>query len=410
MKSKNMTLMVVAIGCGLVAAFLTARLSGGSGPEMVDVLVAKKELPVGTLLEEKDFENSVTQAKHLKSSVPPDVITNMEELKGKKLNRTLKVGNFFAVGDVGADNGIKMPDGTFKYSVKTDMVKLASGFAQPGDHVDVILTESQPNGRAKSGIILRDMLVLSVDTRARRAETGEAVQQVNSVSLAVTPSQSLVLSSAEKRGEVKFLLRDPKNPDRLEIEASDKIPNFDKDANANATAPAIKTVAIIIAKAEVPLNTKITGDNFNDFFTTKEFPEEMVPPKAVKDPATVQGNYIANKLEADQILFNSWISKDAVETPKTVVEKQPVEPMPGMGDPEFLPVQPRETAQEQKHYPRKFGQIINNQTVWFLETAPGEFRRVDANASEKDLKDLPDSGTAPKPDKKGQNASGDRAA
>ena len=62
MKSKNMTLMVVAIGCGLVAAFLTARLSGGSSPEKIEVIVAKRELPVGTLLEEKELDTGLLVA------------------------------------------------------------------------------------------------------------------------------------------------------------------------------------------------------------------------------------------------------------------------------------------------------------------------------------------------------------
>jgi Flp pilus assembly protein CpaB len=405
MKSKNMTLMIVAIGCGLVAAFLTARLSGGSGPEMIDVIVAKKELPVGTLLDEKEFDNYVTQAKFLKTNVPQDVITNPEDLKGKKLNRTLKPGNFFAAGDVGADNGIRLPDGMYKYSIKIDMVKAASGFIQPGDHVDVILTEPLPNGKAKSGMMLRDMLVLSVDTRARRTEAGESVQQVNSVSLAVTSEQALFLSSAEKRGEVKLVLRDSKNADKHQIAAKTKIPGFDEDESPMQPAtPPVKTVAIIVAKADVPLNTLITKDNYDTYFTVREFTEETVPTKALKDAASVQGMFVVNKLEADQILFNTWLSKEMIEVPvKTVVVEKGMND-PQKGDPEFLPVQPRELAQEKPAYPRKFLQTINNQRVWFIETAPGEFRRAEDSAA--DLKDLPDS--TPK-SKKPENAQGDRA-
>ena len=133
---------------------------------MVEVLVAKKELPVGTLLEEKELENMVGVAKFPKSTLPSDVVMKVEDLKGKKLSRTLKANNFFSQGDVGADNGIKIPDGMFKYGLKTDLVKGGCGFLQAGDHVDVVLTETSHNGKVKSSMFLRDMLVLAVDDAA----------------------------------------------------------------------------------------------------------------------------------------------------------------------------------------------------------------------------------------------------
>ncbi len=151
MKSKNMTLMVVAIGCGLVAAFLTARLSGGSSPDKVEVIVAKKDLPVGTILEEKEMENLLGTIKFEKGTLPPDVIMNAEELKGKKLTRTLKQGNYFSATDVGTDSGIKIPEGMFQYAIKSDNVKAVAGFVQAGDKVDVILTETGSERQSQVG-------------------------------------------------------------------------------------------------------------------------------------------------------------------------------------------------------------------------------------------------------------------
>ena len=411
MKQKNMMLMVVAIGCGLVAAFLTARLSGGSKEDTVEVMVAKKELPVGTILDEKELENMIGTMKLPKSSVTPDTITNIEELRGKRLNRTLKEKNPFTQGDVALDSGIKLPEGMSKYSVKTDIVKLASGFAQAGDKVDVILTESQPNGKAKSGIILRDMLVLSVDRMARRPDGSEAVTQVNSVSLAVTPPQSLILSNAERRGDVKFLLRDPKNPDKNDIAVNENIPGFDKDTKANEpVAVPVKTISVVYAAKEVEVNTFITKDNFNDLFVVRNVPEEGVFGKPIMDPATLYEKYITNKMEADMPVRENWLSttKKEIEAPKTVIVEAPMKvgPMARIeADPEMLFVQPRE--QEKPLYPRKFEQIINNQRHYFVETAPGEFRKVEGNGA--DLKDLPNVGTPEKKEEK-KPETGDRAA
>ena len=52
MKQKNLFLLVVAVGCGLLAAFLTTQMSARpAAVEQTILLVAAKELPVGTKLD-----------------------------------------------------------------------------------------------------------------------------------------------------------------------------------------------------------------------------------------------------------------------------------------------------------------------------------------------------------------------
>ncbi len=405
MKSKNMTLMLVAIGCGLVAAFLTAKLSGGSGPEKIEVVVAKKELVVGTILEEKDLDSMLATMKFDKGNLPPDVVLNVEALKGKRLNRTLKQGNYFSEGDVANDAGIKLPEGMSKYAIKIDGVKAVAGFVQAGDKVDVILTESV-GSKTRSGIFLRDMLVLAVDTSSTRREQNQpAVQQINSVSLAVLPEQSLYLSSAEKRGEVKLLLRDPKSSDKANVAVTSRIPNIDESEAGTSSAPVapVKTVKVLVAKTEVPVNTFINSDNFKDFFRTQELPEEAVfSGKTLSDESSVVGKYITNKLEADQQLFKSWLSDDKVIIDKSLAVAPPAV---DIDQAELLP-KPREVVAEKPLYPRKFEQIINNHRVYFIEMGPGDFRRVDGNGDE--LKDLPpSSGTPFKKEEKAEEGSKD---
>jgi Flp pilus assembly protein CpaB len=411
MKSKNMTLMVVAIGCGLVAAFLTARLSGGSGPEMIDVWVAKKEITVGTTLpaDEKELENFIVQAKMAKASLPPDVVASKDDLKGKRLNRTLRQGNFFAPADVGADSGIKLPEGMRQYAIRTDVVKSAGGSVDAGKHVDVLFTESLPNGKRKTGVILQNVLILQVDQHQRPTEgpTGGR-QQVSSVSLAVTPKQGMILSTAEERGQVKLLLRDENSTeiaaDQLVIE---NIPGFDKDPKENQATPAVvPMITIVVAKAEVPLNEFITADNFPQYFTTREVPAEYVSPKTIKDPLSLREKYIVKAIEPDQHVFSTMLGDAKVEIKvKEVIVVKEVSPAQN-GTYEQLPA-PREMAQEKPSYPRKFTQVINGKLVWWKETAEGVFERIDGNTS--DLKDLPNSGSIEKKEEKKAQTAGNLA-
>jgi pilus assembly protein CpaB len=237
MKSLNITLLLVAVISGFAVAFQAGRSTAKNDvpvqqqaavspprvecefkqwyeEEKIEVIVAKKDLPGGTLLEEKFLEDQLGTMKLPKSCLPPDVILNPGELEGKKLNRTLRQGNYFSATDVSEDSGIKIPDGMFGYAMKTD--NKALGFIQPGHRVDIILTESLPDGKFQSSMVLRDLLVLAVDTPLG---SGGREPDPNSarVCLAVTAEQSLVLSTCQKRGEVKLILRGPRTVDHPSV-------------------------------------------------------------------------------------------------------------------------------------------------------------------------------------------------
>src|SRR5262245_33364948 len=103
MKQKNLAMLGVAVGCGLVAAVAVAKLSasGSRGQETAKVLVAKKDIPLQTKLEEKELDNYFAWADLPKALVPPDAVTDIEQAKGKSLNRTLKQGNALSLTDLG---------------------------------------------------------------------------------------------------------------------------------------------------------------------------------------------------------------------------------------------------------------------------------------------------------------------
>jgi Flp pilus assembly protein CpaB len=408
MKSKNMTLMVVAIGCGLVAAFLTARLSGGSGPEMVDVWVAKKEITVGTTLpsEEKELEGLIMQMKMAKDSLPPDIVVSKEDLKGKRVNRTLRQGNFFSPSDISADNGIKLPEGMRQVAIRTDVVKGAGGFVEAGKKVDIILVEALPNGKKKSGVILQNVLILAADNASRPAEgQGVGRAQLTSVSLAVTPKQSQVLLLAEARGELKLQLRDETSKDISDGDlTSEKIPGFDEEAKPTQTGP--KTLPVIVVKARVPVNELITADNIDLYFTAREIPVEFISPKMIKDLDSIRGKYITKELEPDQFVFSTQFGASKVET--GVAANPPVNPPTVENGMKENPTMPKDLAQEKSLYPRKFSQVINGKVVWWIQYSEERYEKVEGNAAE--LKDIPNTGGTTDKKEEKKPSTGDRAA
>ena len=86
--SKTMILMVVAVGCGLVASFLTSRLlaeRGNSGPVMVKRLVAKRNLALGTVI--KDPEKYFVEKEFPEDSAPKKGYDNFDAIKNQKLTK-----------------------------------------------------------------------------------------------------------------------------------------------------------------------------------------------------------------------------------------------------------------------------------------------------------------------------------
>ena len=78
MKSKTFVIMFVAIGCGLVAAYLTARITAKqAAPDTVPVLVAKEKIKAGEVI--KDPEKVFVEMRYPTGSTP-NAISSLEDL------------------------------------------------------------------------------------------------------------------------------------------------------------------------------------------------------------------------------------------------------------------------------------------------------------------------------------------
>src|SRR5262245_699678 len=207
MKQKNLAMLGVAVGCGLVAAVSVAKLSAGGskGPDTVRVLVAKKDLPLETKLEEKELDNLLAWADVPKNIVPPDAVTDLEQVKGKSLNRTLKQGNALSITDLGKHYLLDIPEGYEAFTVKIDQVGAVAGFAKPAAKVDIMYVERTSTGKVRAAIILKNMLILALNTiNVLDEKTGAAIPQVESVTLAVNKKQAMKLAFADEKGKVKL--------------------------------------------------------------------------------------------------------------------------------------------------------------------------------------------------------------
>jgi pilus assembly protein CpaB len=209
MKNKTVILLCLAVGCGLLAAFLTSKLlSQRSAPpqdeeEKVMLLVAKQKLTYGTKLDVP--ENYLEVKEYPLDQAPQNALHNVEEARGKMISITYLPPGTFVTKDhlIDAQSvGIQgdLPQGKRAVGIRTNAVATAGGLIVPRSHVDVMLTTA-----TETKVILSDILVRAVDTHLKQDANSPIIPQT--VTLEVDPEQAAILRLAEKTGDISLSVR-----------------------------------------------------------------------------------------------------------------------------------------------------------------------------------------------------------
>jgi Flp pilus assembly protein CpaB len=188
--------------------------------DIVEILVAERDLPVGTTLTKPD-RPQWTKLRVPKAEVPKDGVVDETQLINQRLSKPLRAGEPFRSDVLVRGGTITLPEGM-------DMVSLrfgASGsdaFAVPGSKVNIIASMRFENkNKFYAFPLLVSVLVLAKD--ATEWEPGFKGSGVT-VSFAVTEKQALALALAKERGcSLEIMLRNP-NSD------TDRDRNYDIDS------------------------------------------------------------------------------------------------------------------------------------------------------------------------------------
>jgi pilus assembly protein CpaB len=214
MKPKTLVLMVVAIVCGLAASYMTSRVIADRNnkegdEEKVAVLVAKKNLTLGTLIKEPEqlFEEKL----FTEGEEPKKAIKSFEELKDRRLNKPLSAEQFVTPDDLnGKDqDGLAgmMQKGKRAVALKVNIDGVVAGFVLPHSRVDVISVIRRNEQESYAKIILQNVLVLAVDQQQVRPDDKAALPS-STVTVQVTPAEAEKLALAtELGGPLRLILR-----------------------------------------------------------------------------------------------------------------------------------------------------------------------------------------------------------
>ncbi len=233
MDARKLILLVGALIVAAITAFMARSLMVGTPAPVagaapgtgevapaVEVLVAQRALPVGTILDPGALkfvawpEELVEGAYYLKAE------TDLNSLQGTVVRFAIPAGQPITQGALvkPGDRGFlaaALGPGMRAVTVPVQAQNAVAGFVFPGDRVDLILTQNIEGGGdgpplKVSETVLRNLRVLATDQQTDRQTDEEGrtvVSTYSTVTVEATPSIAEQISVAQEIGDISLSLR-----------------------------------------------------------------------------------------------------------------------------------------------------------------------------------------------------------
>jgi pilus assembly protein CpaB len=206
-------LLISGIASTVVYRMVAAKM-GLNQPQNAQLMVASRDLPIGTLISASDVRRVDWHG-----YVPPRALRNADQVVGRGVIETIYEGDpmlesRLALSGAGGGLAATIPTGMRAVAVHVDDVGGVSGFVIPGMKVDVVISGLPPPTSATdvpvkvSKIALQNIIVLSAGQNMQKDSEGKPVT-VQVVNLLVTPEQAERLSLASNETKIQLVLRNP---------------------------------------------------------------------------------------------------------------------------------------------------------------------------------------------------------
>src|SRR5579863_6861722 len=257
----------IAFGVALIFAWVVLRkvsdhaTAPKQGPT-TKVYVASKDIPLGAVITPADLATI-----SIAGDMPKGAITKQEDAVGRGTISEIYQGEMITdtrLSGAGLGGGLAptIPKGMRACAVKVDEVVGVAGFVIPGTRVDVLGSGTPPNApggsqNQETQILLQNIQVLSAGREKQKDATGKP-QQVQVVTLLVTPEQAQMLSLASNTLKIQLALRNPLDTEVAKIPATQMTSIFTNGAppppapkgprrTAGAPQPKPQTYSVIIS-------------------------------------------------------------------------------------------------------------------------------------------------------------------
>jgi pilus assembly protein CpaB len=321
--NSKLVLLLVAVLCGVGAAFLVNRIKAGAEMEKDPILVAATDMPIGTVIPPQDVEKLFVRKDYLKGTAPlnsynADIPAEVDKLKGKKLAMTLTKGEAVTEKHLTDDSITKLlPDGYRAITIPVSVDKVVAGYVIPGSKVDLITTYNKEN-KTIAQIFLQDVLVLAINTAMKRPDDSPAMANPTTCTLAVKPKDAARIALAQRlSGNISLMLRGLGEHGKEEKTEVGTLQGGGKDDDSSD----VFTETVLVAKRNLEKGEKV--EKLADLFEEKPMPEktfdEAIFVKSLKDPSLKDVKLITVPVKQGTPIARSFLS------PETQAPEKPAE-------------------------------------------------------------------------------------
>lgn len=291
MDVKKLALLVGALVIAVVTAVMAKNMFAGAGAQQAaaapavplgpKVLVAKKALPVGTIIDADSFSFQPWPKELMQGAYYVDGQPDAKSLAGTVVRYAIAAGQPVTRGSlVGPqDRGFlaaALGPGMRAVTVPVNASSGVAGFVFPGDHVDLVLTQQVQGGGdgpalKVSETIVRNVRVLATDQRfTDKDDDGKTViKTFTNVTLEVTPRIAEKVAVAQSMGQLSLSLRSIAD-NSADLERAVAAGDIKVPANANP----MQERQMLLAYAERPIDTNTTFTTGGD---VSRFQRRTVP-------------------------------------------------------------------------------------------------------------------------------------
>ena len=221
MNARGIVLIVVALVLAGLAAFFARSYLVGT-PDVVaearqgpKVLIAKRDLPIGKIIDDKDFAWQEWPVETVHPGYVVDSQKKMADYFGHVVRASMVIGEPVTLaklvkqGDRGFMAAILKP-GMRAITIPVTRITGVGGFLFAGDRVDILLsrTATDDNGvvRQVTETVFRNVRVLGMDTRAGHA-IGQPARRARTATIEVTPTLAEKIKVLQRLGGITLSLR-----------------------------------------------------------------------------------------------------------------------------------------------------------------------------------------------------------
>lgn len=219
MRIKSLLVTVFGVGVAAGAVYFAQEhlqeerivMAPSQGPEMIEVLVARADVPYGDPIEASD----ITTQRWPREAVPNGIYLDKADVlpasggEPRRARARLFAGELLLeakLSDFGEKVTLvqKLGPNMRAVAIRVDAVTAVGGFVTPGDRVDLVLTRGD-NADLRTVTILQDIKIIGVDQVS--AEDQDSPTVARTVTVEVSPADSQKIALAQSAGKLSLTLR-----------------------------------------------------------------------------------------------------------------------------------------------------------------------------------------------------------